>query len=213
MTNKLKPTKAVFFDFGGVITQSPFDAFNSFEETEGIRKNFIREVNSVNPDTNAWARFERNDITLDQFDELFAKESKQLGHQISGYHIIKLIHGKIRPEMISLVKKCRRKYKTACLTNNIAFKPNECDLDYNENWRLARAEFDYVIESSKISCRKPEIKFYEYACRLVEVEPPEVIFLDDLGINLKPAKEMGMYTIKVVSPNQAITELNRVIML
>ena len=71
--------------------------------------------------------------------------------------------------------------------------------------------FDHVVESSKVGCRKPEPRFYEIACDLLGVEPSECVFLDDLGVNLKPAKAMGMTTIKVGAAEPAIAELERVL--
>ena len=77
--------------------------------------------------------------------------------------------------------------------------------------RLFSVRFDVVVESSKIGVRKPEPTFYATACELLGVEPSECVFLDDLGINLKPAKAMGMTTIKVGEPGPAIAELAQVL--
>ena len=71
--------------------------------------------------------------------------------------------------------------------------------------------FDVVLESSKIGVRKPEPRIYELACEALEVEPADCVFLDDLGINLKPARAMGMTTIKVVEPGDALAELEQVV--
>ncbi len=202
--------RAIFFDFGGVITESPFTAFAEFEKKSGIPPNFIRKVNSTNPDNNAWARFERNDIDNKKFNELFLKESKLLGYAIPGEKIISLLNVKIRPEMLDLIKKCRRNYITACLTNNVKILSSSEKKQEKALHSIYR-EFDYVIESSEIGLRKPEKAFYQYACNLINVSPSEVVFLDDLGINLKPAKAMGMQTIKVMEPTTAIMELEQLL--
>jgi putative hydrolase of the HAD superfamily len=194
--------RAVFWDFGGVILASPFDAFNDYERANGIPIDFIRGVNSRDPDTNAWARFERREVTSDEFDELFAAESELLGHRVRGAALFAMLMGAVRPEMVrALDGVIAAGYVTACLTNNVESAASREEVD------AVMARFHHVIESSKVGIRKPEVAFYELACSKAGVEPHEVVFLDDLGINLKPAKAMGMTTIKVVSPSQAIEEL------
>jgi putative hydrolase of the HAD superfamily len=202
--------KAVFWDFGGVLTTSPFEAFNRFEQENHLPPNFIRMVNAANPDTNAWARLERSEISLEEFDREFERETAVAGHAIRGDSVLELLSGDLRPEMVEALRRCRQKFRTACLTNNIKGM-NKTDIK-----RLGRraAEiqavmniFDFVVESSKIGFRKPDPRFYEIACDIVKVTPEQVVFLDDLGINLKPARAMGMATIKVTDPRQAIAEL------
>lgn len=193
--------RAVFWDFGGVILSSPFDAFNEYEDAHGIPKDFIRSVNAVDPHTNAWARIERREIGPDEFDVAFAEESERLGHRVPGIDVLGLLGGAIRPEMVvALDRVLDAGFIAACLTNNVAG-------DHREDVAAVMARFHHVVESSKVGCRKPEPAFYEQACALAGVEPAEVVFLDDLGINLKPARDMGMTTIKVLGPDQAIADL------
>ena len=194
--------RAVFWDFGGVILASPFDAFNEYERNRGLPVDFIRGVNSRDPHTNAWARFERREVTASEFDALFADESASHGHRVAGADVIAMLAGAIRPEMVSALDGViAAGYLTACLTNNVESDESRPEVD------AVMARFDHVIESRKVGLRKPEPAFYELACTLAGVEPAEVVFLDDLGINLKPAKTMGMTTIKVISPEQAIADL------
>ena len=89
--------KAVFWDFGGVITSSPFEAFNKYEKHNNLPSDFLRKVNSTNPDDNAWAKLERSEVNLDEFDLLFEKESKTLGYAIKGKEVIALLQGQVRP--------------------------------------------------------------------------------------------------------------------
>jgi putative hydrolase of the HAD superfamily len=197
--------RAVFWDFGGVILTSPFDAFNEYELARGLPVDFIRSVNTRDPDTNAWARFERREISASEFDGLFADESESHGHRVAGADLIEMLSGAVRPEMVkALDSVIAAGYVTACLTNNV-------ESDARPEVELVMARFHHVIESSKVGTRKPEVGFYELACTTAGVEPHEVVFLDDLGINLKPAKAMGMTTIKVVSPQQAIADLGAVL--
>ena len=198
--------RAIFFDFGGVITDSPFEAFRRFENKNGLPINFVRTINSKNPNTNAWAQYERGEIDSEEFDRLFLVESKNCGYAIEGKKIIELLHGDIRNVMLDVVEKCKKKFITACLTNNIK-ETNRKNQSLLTNFEIAKDKFDFVVESSQIGIRKPEREFYAYACRLAGVQPSEVVFLDDLGINLKPARQMGMSTIKVTDPSQAIAEL------
>jgi putative hydrolase of the HAD superfamily len=198
--------RAVLWDFGGVILSSPFEAFNRYEAANDLPIDFIRSVNATDPDANAWALLERNDITPEDFDTRFADESEALGHRIPGGDVLALLSGEIRPEMVTALDRViRAGYRTACLTNNVV--GGEQRMDVGD----VMVMFDHVVESSKVGCRKPEPRFYEIACELLGVEPNECVFLDDLGINLKPAKAMGMTTIKVGAADPAITELERVL--
>jgi putative hydrolase of the HAD superfamily len=203
--------RAVLWDFGGVILTSPFDAFAAYEQEIGLPDGFIRRVNATNPDANAWARLERSEVSLDEFARLFEQEAAALGGTLSGSRVLELLNGQIRPEMVAALVRVRNAgYRTACLTNNVlapAGAPAERERHVHEVMGL----FDAVIESSKVGIRKPEVQFYEIACATLGVTPHECVFLDDLGINLKPAKAMGMTTIKVVTPDQALADLEAVL--
>jgi putative hydrolase of the HAD superfamily len=214
--------KAVLWDFGGVILSSPFETFRRFESEHGLPTDFIRGVNSTNPHSNAWALLERNEISAAQFDDLFAKEAAALGHHVRGVDVLSLLAGDVRPEMVDLLDRVKGAgMLVACLTNNIDLgniDPGNIDrsvgsVDGERAAQIAAimARFDVIVESSKIGVRKPEPRFYEIACELLGVQPEECIFLDDLGINLKPAAAMGMTTIKVTSSEQAITDLSNVL--
>jgi len=202
--------KAVFWDFGGVITSSPFEAFNKFEKDNSLPVDFLRLVNSTNPDSNAWALLERNEIDLNKFDSLFELESRSLGHPVKGKEVIALLKGQVRPEMINALKKIKGNYVQACLTNNIQSMGDsgfEGNVSASGKHEEVMGMFDFVFESSKENIRKPDPEFYLRACERGNVSPTEVVFLDDLGINLKPAKALGMSTIKVINPQDALNEL------
>ena len=194
--------RAVLWDFGRVILTSPFDAFARYETEAGLPIGTIRTINATNPHTNAWARLERAEVTLDEFAAIFEAEGAELGHQVDGQRVLGLLDGAVRPEMVEALRRCKERYKVVCLTNNIltdrAQRPEVAEV---------MGLFDVVVESSKVGVRKPEPEFFHHACRLLEVEPPECVFLDDLGINLKPAAAMGMRTIKVVDPVDALDQL------
>lgn len=187
---------------------SPFEAFRRYEAEKGLPPDFIRSVNARNPDENAWALLERNDISPTQFDSLFADESESLGHRVPGGDVLALLAGDVRPHMVqALDTVIGAGYLTACLTNNVVSSTDAP----NERQREVAAimdKFHDVIESSKVGCRKPEPRFYEIACERLKVSPHECVFLDDLGINLKPAAAMGMRTIKVVDSFDALAELS-----
>lgn len=209
--------RAVFWDFGGVISTSPFEAFNRFERERGLPRDFIRTINATNHDTNAWARLERGELTLDQFDRAFAEEAQAKGFEVRGLDVIHILAGDLRPEMVTALRRCKGHYLNACLTNNIPLGEEKKPLgmaappERLSSFREVMALFDAVIESSKVGLRKPNPLFYEMACELVNVVPQEVVFLDDLGINLKPARDMGMTTIKVTNAYRAIKELEAVL--
>jgi putative hydrolase of the HAD superfamily len=174
-------------------------------------------VNSENPDSNAWARLERSELSPTEFDEVFARESEALGHRVPGADILSLLHGDIRPEMVRAIDTVKSHgYLTACLTNNVLSTPDDRsapDAAKRKEIAAILERFDALIESSKVGVRKPEPRFYEIACATLAVEPIECVFLDDLGINLKPAAAMGMKTIKVTSAAQALGELSQILSL
>lgn len=210
------PYSAVLWDFGGVILSSPFEAFRRYESERGLPVDTIRSINATNPDTNAWARFERSEISAAEFDSAFAREALELGHEIRGYDVLQLLRGDIRPDMVQALRTVKEAgYKTACLTNNVIDTTTTDHEDAVAVRTRAVAEvmglFDAVIESSKVGCRKPEERFYDIACTELSVRPNECVFLDDLGVNLKPAAAMGMRTIKVLSADQAIDDLENVL--
>ena len=206
------PIRAAFFDFGGVILSSPFEAFNGFEASHGLPRDFIRTINSTNPDTNAWARFERSEVPFDEFCDLFEAECRAAGHAVSARELMPCLLGELRPAMVAAVRRCRDEgLVTAMLTNNWVSHgdrpPERLQAGHDEVLAL----FDHIIESSKAGVRKPDPRFYEIACETAGVEPSEAVFLDDLGVNLKPAAAMGMTTIKVVDPDVALKELEQVV--
>lgn len=205
--------RAVIFDFGGVFTTSPIENFAAFERANGLPERFLGEVIRVNHHTNAFARFERAEIDLDSFDGAFAEETRAAGFEVSGRTLVGLLEVQLKPEMARAFERViAAGYKTGCITNNM---PADSGRDMAAG--AARDEvarlfslFDHVIQSSTAGVRKPEPPIYEMMCAALDVAPVQCVFLDDLGINLKPAQAMGMRTIKVpfgdVRP--AITELS-----
>ena len=205
---------SVFWDFGGVITSSPFEAFSNFELNNNLPKDFIRKVNSTNHKSNAWAQLEQSKINLEEFDVLFKKESKSLGYEVSGGQILNLLQGEIRPKMVNALEKLKKEnFTLACLTNNFnSGDKNQSALDdINEERTKIMNNFDYIIESKELGIRKPDVEFYLKALEITGADPKKTIFLDDLGINLKPAKELGMTTIKVLDSDQALKELGNLV--
>jgi putative hydrolase of the HAD superfamily len=200
--------EAVLFDFGGVILSSPFEAFAEYEIEVGLPVDTIRKINTTNPDTNAWAKFERREVNPEEFTRLFEGEASALGYEVDANRILEGLHGSLRPSMVKALQRCASRFKTAMLTNNIT-PMGEQDLD--QDVQKVVGIFDVLIQSSIEGCRKPEEKFYEIACERLNVKPENCVFLDDLGINLKPARAMGMSTIKVTDPEDAIKELYEIL--
>ena len=202
--------EAVIWDFGGVLTSSPFEAFNRYEREKGLPANFIRGINATNPDTNAWALFERSECSFEEFDKLFAEESAAKGNRVPGRDIIELLSGDIRPEMVTALKRFNERARVGCITNNVSAGAG-AGMARSAAKAEAVAEvmslFDHVIESSRVGIRKPDPRIYQIACEALGVSAAASVYLDDLGINLKPAKALGMTTIKVVSPEQALRDL------
>lgn len=201
--------EAVIWDFGGVFTTSPFEAFARYERENDLPADVIRRINSQNHLTNAWARFERAELDLDGFDKAFADEALALGHYIPGREVIALLTGDFRPEMIEALRRIKTRYKTGCITNNVPSNQTGSSEGRALYAKEVMALFDHVIESAKIGVRKPDPRIYTMMCEALHVAPEHCIFLDDLGVNLKPARAMGMQTIKVESGPQAIAALEK----
>ncbi|EIG59959.1 MULTISPECIES: HAD-IA family hydrolase [Bradyrhizobium] len=199
--------EAVIFDFGGVLTSSPFEAFTRFETERGLPIDIIRRTNAANHLENAWAKFERAEVDIDTFDHLFATESLALGAEVRGRDVLPLLQGDLRPEMVEALKRIKAQFKTGCITNNLP--ANAIGSMTGRSLYVAEVMvlFDHVIESAKIGLRKPDPRIYQLMVEALKVDPKNCVYLDDLGVNLKPAREMGMTTIKVTSGAQAIAEL------
>ena len=199
--------EAVIWDFGGVLTTSPFEAFARYETERGLPVDIIRRTNAANHLENAWAKFERAEVDIDAFDELFAVESRALGAEVRGKDVLPLLSGDLRPEMVEALKRVKAKFKTGCITNNLP--ANSIGSVAGRSLYIAEVMslFDHIIESAKIGLRKPDPRIYKMMTDALAVDPKHCVYLDDLGVNLKPAREMGMTTIKVVSTSQAINEL------
>ena len=199
--------EAVIWDFGGVLTSSPFEAFARFEAERGLPADIIRRTNAANHLENAWARLERAEVDIEAFDKLFAMESLALGAEVRGRDVLPLLAGDLRPEMVEALRRTRAKLKTGCITNNLPANAIGSAGGRTLYITEVMALFDHVIESAKLGLRKPDPCIYRMMVEALDVDPKRCIYLDDLGVNLKPAREMGMTTIKVVSASQAIAEL------
>ena len=199
--------EAVIWDFGGVLTSSPFEAFARFEAERGLPADIIRRTNAANHLENAWAKFERAEVDIEAFDQLFAAESLALGAEVRGRDVLPLLVGDLRPEMVEALRRIKSQFKTGCITNNLP--ANAIGSAGGRTLYIAEvmALFDHIIESAKIGLRKPDPQIYRMMVDALAVDPKHCVYLDDLGVNLKPAREMGMTTIKVRDAAQALTEL------
>jgi len=199
--------EAVIWDFGGVLTTSPFEAFARFERERGLPADIIRRTNANNHWDNAWAKFERAEVDVETFDSLFAAESLALGAEVRGKDVLPLLVGDPRPEMVEALRRIKRHFKTGCITNNLP--ANAIGSAGGRSIYVAEvmALFDHVIESARIGLRKPDPRIYAMMIEALGVDPNACVYLDDLGVNLKPARDMGMTTIKVIDARQAIADL------
>jgi putative hydrolase of the HAD superfamily len=207
--------KAVIWDFGGVFTTSPFEAFARYERERGLPEDFIRKINSTNYLDNAWAKFERSDVSMDEFDQLFADEALALGHEVRGRDVIALLSGDVRPKMVKALKTIKEnQLRVACITNNVAAGEGAGMATSHEKALAVKSimdEFEHIIESSKAGVRKPHPRIYQMALEALEIDGPDAVYLDDLGINCKAAHEQGMKAIKVTSAEQAISDLEQAV--
>lgn len=207
--------KAVLWDFGGVITTSPFDAFNRHEAARGLPHNLVRRINACSPDSNAWACLERGEIDAANFDRLFAAEAAALGFDLRGGDILSLLSGDIRPRMVAALDACGAAgYRLGCITNNARVGHGAGmagSVVQSAEITAILARFDVVIESSKAGLRKPDPRIYTLMCETLSVPPSACVYLDDLGVNCKPAAAMGMTAIKVTGEAQALAALGDIL--
>jgi|TARA_R110000772_G_scaffold72505_10_gene158114 putative hydrolase of the HAD superfamily len=201
----------IVFDFGGVITSSPFEAFNRLEAEKGVPKDSVRRINSADPDNNAWARFERAELDEAGFDNAFADEAKAIGIELRGADVLARLAGDVRPAMVATIDRLKSEgFTVACITNNVPAGKGAGMAMSDEKAAAVKAimlRFDHIIESSKAGIRKPDPRIYQMMCDALDVEPAQCIYLDDLGINCKPAAALGMAAIKVSAEQQALDEL------
>ena len=213
-TSHANTPRAVLWDFGGVILSSPFEAFRIYEREAGLPEDFIRSLNARNPDTNAWAKMERSEVPLPDFVALFEAEALAAGHTLDGWRVLKAISGDIRPQMVEALRRCKAQFRVACITNNMKHGDGP-GMARSPEKAAAVAEvlslFEHVFESSRLGFRKPAPRIYRHACDQLGVAPEDCIYLDDLGIKLKPARALGMRTIKVGDPDVAIAELEAMV--
>lgn len=201
----------IIFDFGGVITSSPFEAFNRMEAERGLPHDLVRRVNATNPDDNAWAKFERAEIDAAEFDSLFASEAQALGHALAGEDVLARLSGDVRPRMVAAMDLLKSNgFTLGCITNNVPSGEGPgMARGFGKAAAVADAmtRFDHIIESSKAGIRKPDPRIYVMMCEALGVDPAQCVYLDDLGINCKPAASLGMAAIKVVGEEQALSDL------
>lgn len=206
---------AVIFDFGGVITSSPFEAFNRLEAERGLPQDFVRSVNARNGDTNAWALFERAEIDSAEFDRRFAEEARALGHELDGASVLAVLAGAVRPAMVSALDRLKTEgFRLGCITNNVPAGHGAGmarSADAHDEMEQIFARFEHVIESSKAGVRKPDPRIYLMMCEALGLAPAQCVYLDDLGINCKTAAALGMQAIKVTSGEQALADLGQVL--
>ncbi len=194
-----------------MITSSPFEAFERLEAAQGLPIGSVRRINSANPNSNAWALFERAEIDAATFDLLFANEAAMLDIHLRGADVLKCLAGDIRPEMVTALDRLKTLgFKIGCITNNVpSGKGTGMAVSDEKADAIAAvmARFEYVIESSKVGVRKPDPRIYQMMCDALNVMPACCVYLDDLGINCKPAAALGMAAIKVSSGPQALADL------
>lgn len=207
--------QAAIFDFGGVITASPFEAFNTLEAERGLPRDLVRRINAADPDGNAWALLERAEIDRAEFDQRFAAEAAALGHELRGGDVLAVIAGAIRPGMVAALDAIRAHgLKLGCITNNVPGSSGPAmaaSAAGESRYAAIFARFEHVIESSKAGVRKPDPRIYTMMCDALQVPPEACVYLDDLGINCKPAAALGMTAIKVTGEAQALKDLSEVL--
>jgi putative hydrolase of the HAD superfamily len=197
--------RAVIFDLGGVVMPSPLDAFREYERHHDLPHRFLSEIVLAGGENGAWSKLERGELTMEQFGTAFEAECAAAGGTVVAGDVFTMVHegSGPRPEMLTAVARIREEgLKVAALTNN--WRTDDSD---SSGASLLGDVFDIVVESAVEGLRNPDPRIYEATCARLGVQPSECVFLDDLGVNLKPARALGMATIKVGDPETALAEL------
>jgi len=199
--------RAAIFDIGGVLTSSPVIAIREYAIRQGVDYSILGPM--IADHDLAWSRWERNEINIAGFIEEFERDARERGVTVSAQGVMDAAFGtqSVRDEMIAVVRHLRGKVRLGCITNNVARE----DAESRPRAIVLEDLFEVVIESSVVGLRKPDPRIYHMACDALSVKPPESVFLDDIGANLKGAKAVGMATIKVDPDHGAIDELERVL--
>jgi len=197
--------RAVIFDLGGVVYPSPFEAFDAYDVDAGLAPGTVRALIKTSSESGAWAALERGELAMDEFFELLATEATAAGFELDGARLMQMIGRGFgpRPAMARAITRIRDAgLRTGALTNNWP-RPEDGVAAVNGDG----LGFDVVIESAVVGLRKPDPRIYELMLRELGVDAEAAVFLDDLGINLKPARALGMTTIKVTDPDEALAQL------
>jgi len=199
--------QAVIFDLGGVVMESPLHAIARYEQDRGLPLNAINRAVAGAGDGGAWARLERGELTVEEFCAPFEADCRAAGIIVDARDLMARIGETTvpRPSMLEAILRIRRHGpRVAALTNNWLDGASTVGAGL-------RREFDVFVESAAVGLRKPDPRIYELVCRELDVAPARAVFLDDIGRNLKPARALGMTTIKVDDPAQALRELGTLI--
>jgi putative hydrolase of the HAD superfamily len=202
--------RAVIFDLGGVVFPSPFEAFDAYDHGNDLKKGTMRSLIRTSSETGAWAALERGELSMDEFVVALEGEARAAGFQLDGRRLMGLIGSSLgpRPEMTRAIELIRASgLRTGALTNNWADERTRSSPSGLRETGL----FDIIVESAVEGLRKPDPRIYTLALARLNVLASETVFLDDLGMNLKPARDMGIRTIKVVDPDVAIGELESIL--
>ena len=191
--------KIILWDYGGVLTESPIKNFRKFENDNNYILNTIVKINSNNKYKNAWAKLEKDEISIKKFSKLFKEEAKKFGiPNINTDKLLECLNVKLNIRMVELLEHISRFFTCVCLTNN--FKKMD-----SSDFENIKHNFSLVIESSRIGLRKPEKQIYKHVLEVLKVNAKEILFIDDLGINLKPARELGFHTYKFTDTDKTIS--------
>jgi putative hydrolase of the HAD superfamily len=196
------PYRAVIFDLGGVVVGSPLHAIAEYERAHELPAGFINRVVVTTAPGGAWSQLERGELTLDEFYPVFEEDCAQAGCRISAHALMERVAAATvpRPAMLVAITRLRAAgLRTAALTNNWIAE--------GEGTGALRPYFDVFVESAVVGLRKPDPRIFALACEQLGIAASEAVFLDDIGLNLKAARALGMTTIKVADPDAALAEL------
>jgi len=197
--------KGLLIDFGGVLTSNIFESFQAFCEAEGLLSDRVRDTfRSDEVGRQLLFDLELGTLSEPDFERRFAEHLGLAPERAEG--LIDRLFGGMKPDRDmerAVVLAKRQGIRTGLVSNS---------------WGSGRYElnrfpelFDGWVISGEEGIRKPDPAIYVLAAERIGLPPEEIVFVDDLRGNLKPAREMGMATVHHVRTEETIRELEELL--
>ena len=212
--------EAVIFDYGGVLSTTPFAGIAEYERKMGYPEKSLAQLlfgSGASPQgptedipDHDWHLLETGRLTLDEFHERLVKRSEAaLGRplDLGDYaQFLRELGVSVHWMMVHRVRELRSEgYCTAILTNNVK--------EWGRYWKssIPLDLFDLIVDSCDVGLRKPDPAIYRLTCERLGVAPEAAVFLDDTRRHVGAARQVGLHGILVRDPWVALAELDAIL--